>query len=295
MPVESPSRPVKTEMQTSDQLVQRIQRAQQEREAAKTYQMEFWPDEHMGVPNELARSALFAAIKSPKKGERKLLEQALIAAQGDFSLTYTGQQLDQDHIDVFEGSMHFARSVPEGGIVRFTRYELLKLLGRGTGKEQYDWLLRHFEHLTATSVAISQNGKRVFWGSLLPRGAMDIETGEIVIEVSRDLTKLFGRGFSRVEWDERRQIGRHPLAKWLHLYYAGHAQPHPVSVEWLRAHSGSDTSGLKRFREGLRKALTKLQAVGAIETWLIDPTTDLVHVKRRPSPSQAKYLANRNL
>ena len=255
--------------------------------------MEFWPDTHMGVPNELARSALFAAIKPPKKADRKLLQQAPIAAQGEYSITYTGQQLDQEHIDIFEGIMHFARRVQEGNRVRLTRYALLKLLGKGDSKPEYDALLLHFEHLTATSVAISQGDKRVFWGSLLPRGALDTESGEIVVEVSRDLAKLFGRGMSRVEWAERREIGRHPLAKWLHLYYAGHVRPHPVKVEWLREHSGSDTTELFKFRQSLRKALQKLQAVGAIETWEIDPKNDLVHVKRTPAPPQARHLENK--
>jgi hypothetical protein len=277
----------------TQQLLANIQRISEEREAAKIHQMDFWPDTHMGVPNELARSALFAAIKPPKKGTRKLLEQALIATQGEFSITYTGQQLDQEHIDIFEGIMHFARRVQEGKLVRITRYALLKLLGKGDSKPEYDALLLHFEHLTATSVAITQKDKRVFWGSLLPRGAMDTETGEIVVEVSRDLAKLFGRGMSRVEWAERREIGRHPLAKWLHLYYAGHARPHPVSVAWLREHSGSDTTELFKFRQSLRKALQKLQVVDAIEAWEIDPKTDLVHVQRTPTPSQTKDLANK--
>lgn len=273
-------------------LLENARRTADEREAARIHQMDFWPDTHMGVPNELARSALFAAIKPPKRENRKLLQQAPIASQGEYSITYTGQQLDQEHIDLFEACMHFARRVQEGNSVRITRYALLKLLGKGDSKPEYNWLLLHFEHLTATAVSVSQDGKRVFWGSLLPRGAMDTETGEIVVEVSRDLAKLFGRGFSRVEWQERREIGRHPLAKWLHLYFAGHVKPHPVSVEWLRQHSGSDTRELKRFRESLRKALQKLQDVGALDAWHIDPEADVVHVKRSPMSSQSKQLAS---
>lgn len=279
----------------AQQLIANIQRVAEEREAAKIYQIDFWPDTHMGVPNEIARSALFAAIKPPPNDKRKLLTQANIASQGEYLITYTGQQLDQEHIDIFEGIMHFARRAQEGRRVSLTRYALLKLLGRATGKEQYDWLLLHFEQLTATSLAIHQDGKRVFWGSLLPRGALDSETGEIVVEVSRDLAKLFGRGFSRVEWEERRQIGRHPLAKWLHLYYAGHTQPHPVSVDWLRQHCGSDTAKIFKYRQSLRKALQKLQDIGALEAWHIEPETDLVHVKRRPKLSQSRHLANQTL
>jgi hypothetical protein len=268
----------------------RVEAVAERHETAKVYQIEFWPEQHMGVPNEIARSALFAAIKEPKT--RKLFDNAPIASQGGFSITYTGQQLDQGHIDIFEGIMHFARRVHEGNRVRLTRYALLKLIGRASGKEQYDWLLHRFNHLTATSVSIMQNSKRIFWGSLLPCGAMDSETGEIVVQISRDLAKLFARGLSRVEWAERRKIGRHPLAQWLHLYYAGHAKPLPVSVAWLQKHSGSDTAILRKFRQSLRKALQKLQDVEAIVAWHIDPKTDLVHVKRNPTSSQAKHLTN---
>ena len=276
----------------TQRLLQDARRTAEAREAARTYQMEFWQDTHMGVPNEIARSALFAAIKPPKREDRKLLQEAPIATQGEYSITYTGQQLDQEHIDLFEACMHFARRVQEGNTVRFTRYAVLKLLGKGDRQSDYDWLKLHFAHLTATAVSVSQSNKRVFWGSLLPRGAMDIDTGEIVVEISRDLAKLFGRGFSRVEWQERREIGRHPLAKWLHLYFAGHTQPHPVSVEWLRQQSGSDTRELKRFRESLRKALQKLQDVGALDAWHIDPEADVVQVKRRLTSSQSKHLAS---
>lgn len=273
-------------------VVARMEGVAERREAAKLYQIEFWPEPYMGVPNEIARSALFAAIKEPKI--RKLFDNAPIASQGGFSIIYTGQQLDQGHIDIFEGIMHFARRVHEGNRVKLTRYALLKLIGRASGKEQYDWLLHRFNHLTATSVSIMHDGKRIFWGSLLPRGALDIETGEIVIEITRDLAKLFARGLSRVQWEERRKIGRHPLAQWLHLYYAGHAKPVPVSVVWLQKHSGSDTATLRKFRQSLRKALQKLQTVEAIEGWEIDPQTDLVHIQRTPTPSQAKYLANQD-
>lgn len=279
----------------TQKLLQDARLLSEAREAARIYQMEFWPDTHMGVPNEIARSALFAAIKPPKRDDRKLLQEAPIATQGKYSITYTGQQLDQEHIDLFEACMHFARQVKEGNTIRFTRYAVLKLLGKGDRQSDYDWLRLHFAHLTATAVAVSQGNKRIFWGSLLPRGAMDTETGEIVVEVSRDLAKLFGRGLSRVEWQERRQIGRHPLAKWLHLYLAGHEQPHPVSVEWLRQHSGSATRELKRFRESLRKALQKLKDVGALDTWQLDKQTDLVSVKRPLTPSQIKLLTTQTV
>lgn len=262
------------------------------REAAKMHQLALWPDKDMGVPNELSRSALFAAIDD--KYPRKTFDNAVIPSQAGFDITYTGHQLDQGHIDIFEGIMHFARGVHEGNLVRFSRHRLLKLIGRSTGGNEHKWLLSRLNHLTATSVCINQGDKRVFWGSLLPRGATDNETGEYIVEISRDLAKLFGRGFTRVEWEQRYQLKRSPLAQWLQLYYSSHAQPMPVSVSWLHEVTGSGTQELRKFRQSLRAALRKLEAIAAITGWSIDPKSDLVHVIRTPSQAQARYLANRD-
>ena len=42
-----------------------------------------------------------------------------------------------------------------------------------------------------------------------------------------------------------------PLALWLHGFYASHAAPHPLSVEYLHKLSGSQTKRLRRFKENL--------------------------------------------
>ena len=107
-----------------------------------------------------------------------------------------------------------------------------------------------------------------------------------------ELGKLFERGFSRIEWEQRRKLLHKPLAQWLQFYYASHAKPVPVSVTFLRDTSGSATQVLWKFRQNLKAALGQIQAVGVISDWQIDSKTDLVHVTRIPSPSQLKHLSN---
>jgi hypothetical protein len=267
----------------------RIHQSIDERESATIYQLEMWPDKQMGVPNEISRSALFAAIQAKA---RTYLDNQQIASQAGFQIAFTGQRLDQDHLDVFEGIMHIARGVHEGNKIQFTAHSLLKLIGRSTGGDQHKWLLRRLQHLTATSVAIVKDGQRVFWGSLLPKGAAQIDTGQYVVEISRDLAKLFGRGFTRIEWEQRRKLHRKPLAQWLQLYYASHAKPVPVSVDFLRTTSGSATQSLRKFRQNLKAALNQIKRVGVLSAWHIDPRTDLVHVTRIPSLSQQKHLSS---
>lgn len=268
----------------------RMQAAIEKREAQKIYQLEMWPERNIGVPNELSRSALFPAIH-PKK--RSLLQNQLIVAQGDYSIHYTGAQLDQSYFDVFLGILHIARGVHEGNLVSFTAHQLLKLIGRSTGGKDHKWLYVAFQTLTATSVAIVKEGKRVFWDSLIRRGEGDLETGKYTIEISRDLAKLFERGFTRVEWEQRRSLLHKPLAQWLQFYYSSHAKPLPVSVDFIREMSGSVNKDRRGFKRRLKEALDQIQAVGVISEWRIDPATNLVHVTRIPSPSQLKHLNNR--
>lgn len=168
----------------------------------------------------------------------------------------------------------------------------MKLIGRGTSGADHKWLYVAFQNLTATAVAIEKDGKRVFWDSLIRRGEADLETGKYAIEISRDLTKLFERGFTRIEWEQRRQLLRKPLAQWLQFYYASHAKPLSVKVSFLRETSGSTTQALWKFRQNLKTALGQIQKVGIIDSWRVD-NDDLVHVTRTPSLSQQKHLNNR--
>lgn len=266
----------------------RMQATIEKHEAQKIYQLEIWPDKDLGVPNELSRSALFAAIDPRRKREYR--RNQFIAAQGTYSIHYTGPQLDQSHSDVFQGILQIARGVHEGNEVHFTAHRLLKLIGRSTGGDQHKWLYMIFQDLTATSVAIVKDGNRVFWDSLLRRGKGELETGQYTVEISRDLAKLFERGFTRIEWEQRHKLIRKPLAQWLQFYYASHAKPIPVSVAFLHEMSGSTNKDKRGFKRRLKEALDQIKAVGVISEWHIDPKTNIVHVTRIPSPSQLKHL-----
>lgn len=267
--------------------IERIQQGLAKREAAEVYQLPIWPDPMRGIPNELIRSALFAAIQAQG---RDYLDNAEIACQDGFKIMYTGQRLDQSHLDVFEGVMHIARGVHEGNRICFSAHRLLRLIGRNTGKSDHGWLHRTLKQLTATAVEIKDvRSRRLFWGSLLPRGAAKEDSNQYVVEVNRELAKLFERGFTQIDSKQRRLLRRKPLALWLHLYYSSHAKPHPVSVTWLCHKSGSKAVSLRSFRQKLKAALDQIASVGAIQSWTI--VDDLVHVVRQPTPSQQRHIA----
>ena len=243
------------------------------RESAKVYQFPLWGDPQRGVPNEFARSALFAARKGT--GVEYLSRVPIFSQQG-FTVTYSGPRLTQDHLDVFEGIMHLAREVLEGDIIRFTARGLLRLIGRNTSGRDHERLLRTLEELTSTAVSIKRDDGALYWGSLLPDGAAKPENGYYAVVVNRQLIKLFKRGFTVIEWQQRRALARRPLAQALHVWLCSHEKPYPVSVQYLHDITGSQTKELRYFRYKLKAALDQLKDLGVLVDWHIDEN-DKVH------------------
>jgi hypothetical protein len=90
---------------------------------AKLIQLPLWPEPVRGAPNSFLRSALFAAIQG--KTRTGLKKQLLGSLQG-LTVRYTGEQLDQSDLDVWEQAVHLARSHPLGNVCHFTAYAFLK-------------------------------------------------------------------------------------------------------------------------------------------------------------------------
>lgn len=55
------------------------------------------------------------------------------------TIRYTGQQLDQCDLDVWEQCLHLSRQ-QLGLKVRFAGHAFLRALGRATDKSQHEWL-----------------------------------------------------------------------------------------------------------------------------------------------------------
>ena len=112
------------------------------------------------------------------------------------------------------------------------------------------------------------------------------------MEINPDLAKFYGRSqWTQIDWEQRRQLRGKPLALWLHGFYATHAAPYPLRVEYLHKLSGSQTKQLRYFKKNLTQALRDLEAASAIRGFEI--RDDLVHVQTVPSQSQRKHLAAR--
>ena len=258
------------------------------RPPAKVIQLPLWPEPKRGAINVVLRSALFAAVQG--KG-RVALDRELVAAQQGIEIRFTGWQLNQSDLDVWEQVLHLARTQALGTRCYFTAHGFLKALGRSTGKRDHEWLKSVFSRLSATDVQIRHKG-RTYFGSLIEGGIRDEDTGRYVVEINPKLAAFYGRTqWTQLDWEQRQQLRGKPLALWLHGFYASHAKPYPLTVAYLHKLSGSQTKQLRYFKKNLAEALSELVTVGAGAAFEI--LGDLVHVRTVPSKSQQKHLAAR--
>ena len=108
----------------------RMKEVARQREAAQVIQLPLWPEPKRGTPNSFIRSALFAAIQSK---DRIFLKEATLASQKGIAVKFTGEQLNQEDLTVWETLAHLARQHPLGQTCEFTAHGLLNSLGMHTG------------------------------------------------------------------------------------------------------------------------------------------------------------------
>ena len=261
----------------------------------------FWPEVVRGAPNSFLRSALFPAIQAK---DRQYLKDSLLGSQNTYTVRFTGQQLDQSDLDVWEQAVHLVRGTPLGNSCVVTGNAFLKSMGRSAGKNDYNWLDQSIDRLIACAVKIKRTkpdtkGREMeFTGSLLSSCIKVHEkhkkrTYGFILDPA--LLRLYtASDWTAVQWEERKALRRSSLALWLHGYYSSHATPLPVKVDTLRQLSGSRTQNLKHFRAALKRAFTALEKVAGI-IGTIDKETDLVTVIRKPTPAQLEYLKKHGL
>jgi hypothetical protein len=251
-----------------------MQAIAREREEAAVIHFPLWPDEKRGTPNSFLRSALFAAVQSK---DRIYLEEAILFSQQGISIKFTGKQLNQEDLDVWEAISHLARQHPLGNECSFTAYSILKALELPLGGCQHQRLHSAIIRLTACAVEIRHEG-RVYFGSLIESGVKDEVTSHYTISINKKLNRLFGdNGWTAIDWQQRLLLRRKPLAQALHAYFSSHERPYPVKLATLQELTGSQNKQQSDFKRKVKTALEALIAIGFLASYLIEE--DLVTVK----------------
>ena len=241
----------------------------------KVVQLPLWPEAARGVPNSVLRSALFGIVR---RGRRAYLERKEVAAVDGIKIIFSGPQLDQADLDVWEQCLHIARSNNLGNKIYFTAHSFLKAINRGTGKSQHEWLKGAFARLSTSAVEIA-DGKKAYFGAMIYGGARDEETGKYFIEINPKIMALYGYdSWTGIEFEQRLALKSMPLAQWLHGFYSTHAKPYPYKTETIKKLCGSEVKELFNFRTQLKKASAQVSKVTGWKIWIDD--NDLLHVEK---------------
>lgn len=245
--------------------------------------LQLWPEHKRGMPNALARCALFKV--GSHKTKREYRENLSLASTSDMRISFTGYELRQDDADVFLQLIHLQRerSLEEG--VEFVSTPLLKVLGRTVNKDYLQKLKKSLTRMVATAITIeNKDGSIGYCGPLIQRFAWrDESTGKPLrhwkVWFDPKIASLFDwASYSQVDWKIRLSLG--PLAKWLHLYYASHKKPYSIKSETIMLMCGSSMRELKHFRAELKESLLELVKCGFLASAGIDRASDAVHVER---------------
>jgi hypothetical protein len=92
-----------------------------ERGLSKDVFLPEWPESKRGTPNSFLRSALFSVSDCEK--ERPFLRDVVVAIQEGITLVYTGQQLNQEDLTLWERLSILKK------VVRWTMFVSLPLTG----------------------------------------------------------------------------------------------------------------------------------------------------------------------
>jgi len=282
-----------------EKLQQSLSRKMPTKKEASPPQMSLplWPEAVRGIPNAVLRGALFSVTQRRPMFRKR----TLLTTVDGVEIRFKGEGFNQTDLDVCEMLLHLARQQPLGRRVDFTANALLKELGRGTGKTQHEQLKEEISRLAAGLIEITwpdkdENGRRVaFGGTLVDHYGRDEQpdgTQRYVVIFREKLLDLYETGYSHIDWHQRQALGANNLAKWLHGFYATHAEPLPYKVETIKGLCGSTVERLGDFRKLLRKALDELEAIGAIKGYDITDG-DLVMVSKVPTLSQQRHLRRR--
>lgn len=260
-------------------------------EAPQQMSLDLWPDSVRGVPNAFLRGALFG-VSQRREIARK---RELLATVDGIEIWFRGEKFNQTDLDVWQMLLHMGRLQPLGCRVEFTANAFLTGLGRGTSGKHREELKEEISRLMGGVVEIAwTKEKKTFAGSLVSNMYRDEESQRFVVMLDPKMMALYESGYSQIYWPHRRALKNNNLAKWLHGFYASHANPFPYKVETLRDLCGSKQADLRGFRRLVRAALKQLLDVQAITSWEIGKD-DLVRVVNIPTLSQVQHLKIKTL
>lgn len=218
-----------------------------------------WEDDTglwMLLPNCLVRTGLFGISNNGK-----MLKRTKIPSLAGIEMVYTGGQLVQSDFDVWYGALSLSKAQGNASMIVFGANQFLKMLDRSTGKSDREWLKMSMAKLKATAIEVTL-GDHTYVGSLLDDFYRDEKSEKYVVKLNLKMASMFAPNtWSTLDFKQRSELRRKPLAQWLHAFYSTHRQPLDYGVEKIMTLCVSECANLADFRKKLRRALEALAEV----------------------------------
>ena len=213
-------------------------------------------EDKRAIPNCFLRGALFGMVR---KGRRALVGDMPIFTMSQYDLTFTGYELDQNDLEVWDTLMYLAKERKVDNELRITLYDLCQQLKIIATNTSYEAILKRVQRLQLGQVKIKLNDKE-FGGSLLNNYFVDkAGDGKLVIEYNKKLTPLFTDGdYTLISADIRHLLGDNQLARWMYNFYESHREPIPFAIDFIQKLCRSENS-LKDFKYKLKIALQEVK------------------------------------
>lgn len=247
-----------------------------------------WASGLRQVPNALIRCGLFTVGNNKNKREVWMAGKPVkVACYGNLEVSFQGEELRQDDLDVLLELMYIYRGKHSKSKVDFPPLHLIRDLGWSKNTVSYERLKKCIIRLQMGVVSITMwvdrmksekltyNGSFVRWSAFQEKVTEDSELGKgFWVELDPNLFKFFdAKSFTRLSWDHRKKI-HSPLGKFLHAYFSSHDGKVGTNYKQLMAIAGyrnNRPDSHRKFKVQVAESLQKLKEIGAVADWsLVD-------------------------
>ena len=145
------------------------------------------PDSTHCTPKNFLRTTLFSEVHSK---DRVYIDGKILSSHAGTTVKFTGEQLNQEDLVLWETLMRMAKDHPLGTSCTFTAHEILEALSFPSECDQHEHLHKGIVRLIACAAEITHEGKTYF-GSPINSGAKDDLTSRYTLELNRNLIRLY--------------------------------------------------------------------------------------------------------
>lgn len=235
------------------------QKAENEAKLLGTAMQQLLPDifdDRRAIPNCFLRGALFGMVR---KGRRALVGNMPIFTMSQYDLTFTGYELDQNDLEVWDTLMYLAKERNVDNELRISLYDLCQQMRLSDQKINRENVFNRAKRLQLGQVSIKTLDKE-YAGSLIDDVYVDrTGDGKLIVRYNKKLTPLFtDNDYTLISADIRHLLGDNQLARWLYNFYESHKEPIPFAINFVRQLCRSD-SELKGFKQKLKIALEEVK------------------------------------